>query len=153
MKPLTVLARQRGLALVETAITLPLLLFLMLAASEFTAAFVQHTTLTKAARDAARYAAEEGIHKATGLLDLTNELKDETKRLLVYGNKAGFGTPLVPGLNTTHVTVNPVGAWNIEVSVNYPYTGVLGSVLPTFGYGSDISMLFNMSATVTMRGL
>ena len=76
MKPLTLLARQRGLALVETAITLPLLLFLMLAASEFTAAFVQHTTLTKAARDAVRYVAEEAID-GTLTVNLTNALKDD----------------------------------------------------------------------------
>lgn len=151
-KAMTPPTRQRGLALVETAITLPFLLFLMLAATEFTAAFVQHTTLTKATRDAARYAAEEAIDGSL-TVNLTDEIKDNVKRLLVYGNRTGAGAPVLPGLNTTHVTVSDVGAWNVEVSVNYPYTGVLGSVLPTFGYGSSISLLFNMSATVTMRSL
>jgi len=152
MRPLTTLNRQRGLALVETAITLPLLLFVMLAASEFTNAFVQHTTLTKATRDAARYAAEEAID-GTLTVNLTNAIIDDARRLLVYGNRAGSGAPLVPGLSVGHVTVSDVGGWNVEVSVNYPYTGILGSVLPTFGYGSDIAMLFTMRATVTMRAL
>jgi hypothetical protein len=42
---------------------------------------------------------------------------------------------------------------NIQVTVNYPYNGILGSVLPAFGFGSDIALLFNMNATVTMRAL
>ena len=152
MRTLTPLARQRGLALVETAITLPFLLFVMLAASEVTSAFVTLTTLTKTVRDGARYAAEEAIDGSL-TVNLTDALQNETKRLVVYGNKAGSGTPLVNGLTTGNVTVNAVGADNIEVSVNYPYSGILGSVLPTFGFGSNISLLFNMNATVTMRAL
>ena len=153
MRTVTPLTRQRGLALVETAITLPFLLFVMLAASEFTNAFVTHTTLTKAVRDGARYAAEEAIDGSL-TVNLTAALKDETKRLVVYGNKLGNGTPLVNGLTTGNVTVIAVGANNVEVRVkNYPYSGILGSVLPSFGYGSNISLLFNMNATVTMRAL
>lgn len=152
MRKPTLMKSQQGLALVETAIALPFLLFVMLAASEFTFAFVQHTTLTKAARDGARYAAEEAID-GTLTVNLSNALKDETRRLTVYGNKAGTGTPVVNNLSVNDVVVNDVGGNNIEVSVTYPYTGILGSVLPTFGYGSNISLLFNMSATVTMKAL
>ena len=152
MKTASFPIRQRGLALVETAITLPLLLFLMLAASEFTFAFVQHTTLTKAVRDGARYAAEEAID-GTLTMNLTAALRDETRRLVVFGNKAGTGAPVVKNLSVNEVTVSDVGGNNVEVNVNYPYTGILGSVLPTFGYGSDIALLFTMNATVTMRAL
>ena len=153
MRTLKTLNHQRGLALVETAITLPFLLFVMLAASDFTNAFVQHTTLTKAVRDGARYAADNAINKATTVFDLTTAIQDDAKRLIVYGNKAGTGAPAVSGLSVTDVTVTAVGANNIEVSLSYPYTGILGSVLPGFGYGSDMSLLLNMSATVTMRAL
>lgn len=152
MRNQTTLNRQRGLALVETAITLPFLLFVMLAASEFTFAFVQHTSLTKAARQGARYVAEEAID-GTLTVNVTNALIDDTRRLVVYGNTAGTGTPAVNGLTVNDVTVSDVGGNNVEVSINFPYTGILGSVLPTFGYGADISLLFNMSATVTMRAL
>lgn len=152
MRSLTRLTRQRGLALVETVITLPFLLLVMLAASEFTFAFVQHTKITKAARDGVRYAAEEAID-GTLTMNLTNALKEETRRLTVYGNKAGTGVPVVKNLSVNDVTVNDVGGNNVQVSVTYPYTGILGSVLPTFGYGSNISLLFNMSATVSMRAL
>lgn len=155
MRTLTPLTRQRGLALVETAITLPFLLFVMFAATEFTNAFVTHTTLTKAVRDGARWAAEEAKNKNTGVWELDNALKDDTRNLVVYGNRAGSpAVPVVNGLNVTHVSVNRLGtSENIDVSVTYPYSGMLGSVLPTFGYGSNIALLFNMSATVTMRAL
>lgn len=154
MRTLTPLIHQRGLALVETAITLPFLLFVMLAASEFTNAFVTHTTLTKAVREGARWAAEEAID-GTLSVNLTTALQDDTRRLVVYGSRVDPPTsaPLVYGLTTSDVTVTNVGGNNIEVSVTHPYTGILGTVLPTFGYGSDIALLFTMEATVTMRAL
>ena len=152
MRILTPLTHQRGLAIVETAITLPFLLLVMLAATEFTNAFVQHMSLTKAARDGARWAAEEAIG-GSGVVSLSAALQDEVRNIVVYGNRTGAGTPGIYGLTVDDVTVTDVGGENIEVSVNYPYSGILGSVLPTFGYGSDVSLLFNMDATVTMRAL
>jgi len=152
MRTAATLTQQRGLALVETVITLPFLLFVMFAATEITFAFVQHTTLTKAARDAARYAAEEAID-GTLTMNLTSAIQNDARRLLVYGNKAGTGTPAVSGLDVSDVSVTDVGGNNVEVSVTYPYSGILGTVLPGFGYGSDISLLLSMSATVTMRAL
>lgn len=152
MCPPTTIFRQRGLALVETAITLPFLLFVMLAASEFTFAFVQHTTLTKAVRDGVRYAAEEAID-STLQFDLTAAIRNDTKRLVVYGNTVGAGAPAAVGLTVGDVTVTDMGNNIVEVSLTYPYTGILGTVLPTFGYGPNISMLFNMDATVAMRAL
>ena len=152
MRPPTTFFRQRGLALVETAITLPFLLFVMLAASEFTFAFVQHTTLTKAVRDGVRYAAEEAID-GTLTFNLTAAIQNDTRRLVVYGNTLGLGAPAAVGLAVGDVTVTDVGNNIVEVSLTYPYTGILGTVLPTFGYGPNISLLFNMGATVAMRAL
>jgi len=152
MYPPTTIFRQRGLALVETAISLPFLLFVMLAASEFTFAFVQHTTLTKAVRDAARYAAEEAID-GTLTFDLTAAIQNDTRRLAVYGNTTGTGTPAAAGLTVGDITVTDMGNSIVEVSLTYPYTGILGTVLPAFGYGQNISTLFNMEATVAMRAL
>lgn len=152
MRTLTPLVHQRGLALVETAITLPFLFFVMLAATEITNAFVEHTTLTKAVRDGARYVAEEAID-GTLTVNVTDALKNETRNLVVFGNTAGTGAPLINDLTVNDVSVNSVGSDNVEVSVSYAYTGILGTVLPGFGYGSDLSLLFNLGATVTMRAL
>lgn len=152
MRPPTTFFQQRGIALVEITITLPFLLFVMLAASEFTFAFVQHTTLTKAVRDGVRYAAEEAID-GTLTFDLTAAIQNDTRRLVVYGNTLGNGTPAAVGLTVGDVTVTDMGNNIVEVSLTYPYTGILGTVLPTFGYGPNISLLFNMGATVAMRAL
>jgi len=153
MRAPTTFFRQRGIALVETALTLPFLLFVMLAASEITFAFVQHTTLTKAVRDGVRYAAEEAID-GTLTFNLTAAIRNDTKRLVVYGNTAGVGAPAAVGLTVGNVTVTNLGNDIVEVSLTYPYAGILGSVLPTFGYGTNnISLLFNMDATVAMRAL
>lgn len=152
MRTMTPPTRQRGLALVETAITLPFLLFVMLAASEFTNAFVTHTTLTKAVRGGARYVAEEAIDGSL-TVNLTATLVNETARMVVFGNKAGAGAPVIPGLTVSNVTVSALAANNIRVTANFPYNGILGSVLPSFGYGSNISLLLNMNSTVTMKAL
>lgn len=154
MRSLALLKYQRGLAMVEAAITLPFLIFVMLAATEFTNAFVTHTTLTKAVRDGARWAAEDAVNFSTRQWELDANLKADIRNLVVYGNKGGTGAAIVPGLTAANVSVDRLGTTsNVEVSVTYPYSGLLGSVLPTFGYGSNISLLFNMSATVTMRVL
>lgn len=146
--------RQRGLALVETAITLPLLLFVMIAAAEFSNVFIQHTTLMKAARDGVRHAAEHVIDGSL-TMNLSDQLVTETQNLVVYGERApaGDAQPLVTGLTVENVAVTRVGANDVQVRVTYAYTGILGTVLPSFGLGSDTSMLFDLDATVRMRGL
>lgn len=145
--------KQRGIAAVEAAIVLPFLIFVMLAASEFSHAFVQHMTLTKAARDGVRYLAEEAID-GTRQVNITPQLADETRRLVMYGDpNETSGTPLVTGLQMNDISVIDAGGNNVEVRVNYSHSGIIGSVLPAFGYGSDISLLLSLQASVTMRAL
>lgn len=145
--------QQRGIALVETAICLPVLLFLMLAAGEITNAFLDHNTLTKAARDGARYAAGEVINHSVKVFDLNPQLVAETKSLVVYGDTSGSGTPLLPDLGIDDVTVSDMGGDILEVRVAYAYTGITGAVLPAFGFGSAKSLVLNLEASVRMRGL
>lgn len=144
--------RQRGLALVETAIVLPLLLFIMLAAAELTNAFVQHNTLTKIVRDGARHAAGKAMSNRV-VFHLSPELVAETRHLVVYGNPAGTGAPILPNLTLDAVTVSDAGGEHVEVSVVYAYTGILGSVLPAFGFGPGHVLDMNLQASVRMRGL
>jgi hypothetical protein len=143
--------RQRGIALVETAICLPLLLFLMLAAGEVTNAFLQHNTLTKAVRDGARYAAGKAIHSRVFVL--SGRIVSDTKSLVVFGDTSGSGTAILPNLTLGDVTVTDVGGEIIEVRATYAYTGILGSVLPAFGLGPDVSLVYTLEASIRMRGL
>ena len=82
---------QRGIAIVETVVTLPVILFLVILCAEITNAFVDHNTLTKATRNAVRYLAENAIPGTTGVVDLQADTVTETRNLLVYGATAGGG--------------------------------------------------------------
>ncbi len=145
--------RQRGAVLVEMALVTPILLAMMLAAAEVTRAFVDHNTLTKAVRNGARYVATNALQGTTGVIAVGAILKAETQNLVVYGNTAGTGAPVLAGLTAADITVTDVGANNIRVSAAHTISGMLGPVLRSFSGGPDISMVHNLEATVTMRAL
>jgi hypothetical protein len=145
--------RQRGLAMVETVLVAPVLLLLLLASAEITQAWIEHNTLTKSARIAARYVAGHALQGTTGVTNLSTGLVTETRNLLVFGNPAGTGAPVLPGLLAGNVQVQDLGDGNIQVTVVYAYDGILGNVLPSFGFGSDSNLAMNLEATVTMRAL
>ncbi|MBT9476796.1 TadE family protein [Polaromonas sp.] len=85
--------RQKGVALVEFALILPLLLLLSMITTEFGRAMYQYNTLTKSVRDASRYLS----------LQTPGTKITEARNLMVYGNTAGTGAPLALGLTTSHV--------------------------------------------------
>jgi len=149
------LARHRGAVLVEMVLVTPILLFLMLATAEVTRLFIDHNTLTKAVRNGARYVAlhENAYQGSTGVVVLGAGVITETRNLVVYGNIAGTGSPVLTGLAPADITVTDIGANNIEVTASHAISGMLGGVLRSFNGGSDISLLHNLEATVSMRAL
>jgi len=146
-------ARHRGAVLVEMVLVTPILLFVMLATAEVTRAFIDHNTLTKAVRNGVRYLAANAYQGTTGLVVVSAGLAAETRNLVVYGNTAGAGTPVLVGLTTADVTVTNVGSNNVEVVASRPISGMIGPVLRTFYGGPDINLVHNLQATVTMRAL
>ncbi len=90
--------KQNGVALVEFALILPLLLLLTFITTEFGRAMYQYNTITKSVRDAVRYLSVQtpGTHTA------------QAQNLVVYGNITGTGTPLVLGLSLANV---PTPTW------------------------------------------
>ncbi len=145
--------RQRGAILAETAVVLPLIIFLVVLTAEVTNAFVDHNTLTKAVRSGARHVASNAILGTTGVVLLEPQLITEAQNLVVYGNVSGGGTALISGLSTSDVQVLDLGGDNIAVSAAHNYSGILGAILPSFGFGADSSLTHTLSATVTMRAL
>jgi Flp pilus assembly protein TadG len=144
----------RGLAAVEFVITAPLLLLVLLACAEFGRAFVQYATLDYSVRNSVRYVSENAIIGTTGVVSPSATTITQAKNLAVYGNVAGTGSPRLPNFQTSQVTVSSPGGNNIVVSANYPYQPVVGSALPTFGFGGGpISLTFNMQIAVTMRAI
>ena len=144
---------QRGAVLAEMALVTPILLLMMLATAEVTRAFVDHNTLTKAVRNGARYVAANAYQGTTGVVFVGAVLRAETQNLIVYGNIAGTGAPVLPGLTPADITVTDVGANNVQVSAAHTISGLLGPVLRSFHGGSDMNMVHNLQATVTMRAL
>jgi Flp pilus assembly protein TadG len=153
--------RQRGLAMTEFVIVLPVMLLLMLATAELGRAFYQYNILTKAVRDGARYLASNAIQGTTGIIDISG-VQAATQNLVVYGNTAGSGKPLLEGWSESNDPDNPdkvtVGkgeqqpTTHVQVSATFLFKPLF-SKIPTFGFGNDIELGMTFHASVTMRAL
>lgn len=135
--------QQNGVALVEFALVLPLLLVMTFITTELGRAMYQYNTITKSLRDGARYLSVHapGTH-------LT-----EARNLIVYGNVAGTGAPLTVGLTLARV---PNPTWqsagtnpNIN-TVTVQVTGyVFNSLVPSvFGVPFGTVPFNTISATM-----
>jgi Flp pilus assembly protein TadG len=91
----TMKTKQKGVAIIELALVLPLLLLLTFITTEFGRAIYQYQTATKSVRDAVRYLSFQtpGTHI------------DEARNLVVYGKTGldGSEAPLALHLTTAHV--------------------------------------------------
>jgi len=89
---------ERGVQLLELAIVLPIFMILFAATAEFGRYFYEYTTLSKAARVGARYLVTQKVDCAQA---------DLARKLVVYGNTAGTGSPILPGLLTSNISITP----------------------------------------------
>ena len=146
--------RQQGIAMTEFVVAIPVLLLVFMATVELGRALFQYNALTKAVRDGARYAASART-STSGNFELTTAIRNATVNLTVFGNEVGAGEPLLPGLNASGVSVQLSGAGNgfVEVSAAYGFTPMLGSQIPTFGFGEPIPISFTFQAASVMRVL
>lgn len=94
---------EQGVQLVEIAIVVPILLMLFAAVGEFGRYFYEYTTLAKAERVGARFMSAKSIDSTS------TDWVAATKKLVVYGNTAGTGTPVLPGLSINNVDVKFAG--------------------------------------------
>jgi Flp pilus assembly protein TadG len=145
--------KQRGIAMTEFAIVLPVLLLLLFGMTEIGRALVRYNTLTKALQDGARYAAGVALLGTTGTVQVDAQTLTATRNVVVYGNTAGTGQAVLQGLQPSQIELVDAGGDQIRVDVSYPYTPLFGTVLPNFGLGSSIDMSFVMQASVSMRAL
>lgn len=142
---------ERGVQLLEVAIVVPILLLLFAGVAEFGRYFYEYTTVAKGARVGARYLASKSATSTT-----TNWAAN-AKNMVVYGNAAGTGTPILPGLTTANVDVQYQGGTagipdTVKVSiVNYKHQPVfdLGKLLNK----SSLSLNVDVKPSVTMRYL
>ena len=145
---------QRGLAMVELALTLPLLVLLMLTFAEFGRMLFQYNSMEQASRDAGRYVASQAWNSTLGTVQLSTALIAQTRNVAVYGVPANHnGYPAAaPGLTTGNVTVSAVGTDHVRVSIAYTFVPALGSAIPAL-YGSSVPLGLLLTSTVVMRAL
>ncbi len=144
------LKNQRGLAVIEFALVLPILMVLMLATAEFGRAFYQYNTLTKSIRDGARYLSDNSLNGA-GVIELGGSTSTAVKNLVVFGNSAGSGDALLDGLSASDITITAVDSKHLKVSASFSYTPIIAAGVPKFGGDSqrwDTNFTFQSSTTV-----
>lgn len=113
----------RGAVTVEFAFLLIPLLLLGFGGAEYGRALYQYNTLVKSVRDSARYLSQYNP------ADVNYPLA-AAKNLAVYGATSDTGSPLVPGLTTSMVTVSypaltttpPMST--VQVTIIYPFSFV-----------------------------
>jgi Flp pilus assembly protein TadG len=130
-------SNQRGSTLVEFAIGATVFLTVIFAVLEFGRALWIHNALADAARRGARYAT---LHSAGDI--------DKVKNVVVFGDPAGSGQPMVNNLTTANVVVNynsfGLNKGTVSVSItNYQFQFVIPLV------GTTINM---PSYTTTLTG-
>jgi len=143
--------REKGAALVELALILPLLLLLTFITTEFGRAMFEYNAITKSTRNAVRY-----LSYQTPGTRIT-----EARNLIVYGNLGGTGTPLVRGLTLANVPAASCCSWTLTgttpvintVTVrvtSYTYHALFPSV---FGivFGNATGNFTFSTITATMR--
>jgi Flp pilus assembly protein TadG len=144
---------ERGIQLAELAIVLPVLLILFAATAEFGRYFYEYTTLSKAARIGTRYLVTAKVS--------TYE-KGQAANLVVYGNTAGTGSPLIEGLTTANVIITPKDSLGVTQTAGVPQTITVEisgfKHQPLFDLGglinnSTFSLNIDVKPRVTMRYL
>jgi TadE-like protein len=139
---------ESGIQLVEVTIVIPIFLMLFAATAEFGRYFYEYTTLAKAARVGVRH------------LSIAPTLPDEdsnAQKLVVYGNKNGTGTPILPGLELSHVKIyREDGSELVPHRVKIRIEGYKHQ--PIFDIGkltgaAGLSMNVDVKPSVTMRYL
>ena len=130
---------------------MPILLILFGAVAEFGRYFYEYTTAAKAARVGARYLASKSVTGSGG------DYVGDAKKLVVYGNVAGTGSPVLPGMTVANVDVQYQGAVagvpdTVTITIiNYQHDSIvnLGALLKS----ETLSLDVDVKPSVTMRYL
>lgn len=137
---------QRGVAVVEFALVLPMLLVLTFITTEFGRAMYQYNTIAKSVRDAARYLS----------IQLPNTKINEARNLIVYGKTAvtDADPPLALGLATSQVptpTWQNAGSDPVITTVTVQVTGyTFNSMVPSV-FGLNLGSYTFSTISATMR--
>lgn len=133
------LQNNRGVAAVELAFCLPILIVLVFGSIEVGLLFYNEQVITNASREGAR----AGIVAETTNGDIEDIVENYCNGKLINLNGASGSSELEEGAVTV---TGPDGDNDLTVSVSYDYNFLLGSMLGVLGYG-DVTL----SAQTIMR--
>jgi Flp pilus assembly protein TadG len=140
---------ERGAAMAELAILVPLLALMLAAVSEFGRYFEKYTTMAKATRSAARYLSSHPF---------TDAEKDKAKNLVVCAKTTACASTevLVPGLAVTNVCIESTGSPVETITVRIPRdpADTCGAPLafqPLFNIGALLGTSFNFAPKISPR--
>ena len=128
------IGKQKGAAIVEFVLMVPLLLVLTMITTEFGRAIYQYNLIVKSLHNAARYLS----------VQTPNTQIAATKNLVVYGNIGGTGTALVPGLSISNVNLD-AASWQLTGS--YPLIRTVTVTVSGFTFHSLYSSVFGVTFT------
>jgi hypothetical protein len=144
--------KQKGVAIVEFALVLPVLLVLTFIATEFGRAIWQYNTLTKAVRDSARYLSLQTPGDPLAIARARN--------LTVYGRPVldadldGTEVPLAPGLSAAKVpapTWQTAGSAPVINTVTIRISGYTFQSMFVGAFGLPFGDLLFADISATMR--
>jgi Flp pilus assembly protein TadG len=137
----------RGVQLVELAIVIPIFVLLFAATAEFGRYFYEYTTLAKASRAGARYLATAAVNSTEDGI---------AKNLVVFGNTAGTGSPILSGMTTGNVNIVRTGDTAVPITVTIQIQDFEHQ--PIFDLGAlikvpSLSLKVDVKPSATMRYL
>ena len=134
------LRNERGNALIETAITVPIVLLIAVGIFEFGRAYQTQQVLTNAAREGARQAVIEGVSDATVTATVRNYLT------------GGGLTAVDPVISRTVPFPGPGCPCASRVTINYPFNFiVLQPVARLVSRTATVGAPITMQASALMR--
>jgi Flp pilus assembly protein TadG len=135
---------ERGAALVEMALTLPLLLLITMGIVEFGRAYQTWQVLTNAAREGARIAVLPGVTDAA--------VQGRVQDYLIAGQLSDPASATVAITRDTVISIGTGTATASRVQVDYPFQFmVLQPVAQLVASGSTVGAPLTMSSSAIMR--
>ncbi len=153
MKNIRRSSRQKGIAIVEATIVLPIMLLLMLSIGEFGRMIYQYHIMTKAVRAGTHHLGPENWHNDDFERPM---MEDKIKNLIVYGNDISGTNTVLPGFTTSNISISyqeiPAGSTYIYmlIDASYDWEPVFGSKFNTF-FGNVIDLSFPLETSITSR--
>ena len=132
--------RQKGIASIELAIILPIMVFLWAGTIEAGMAFSRYNNLTKAVRDGARYISDKALigtantfnSACLGTADNNScAAAGIARRLIEYNHISSTSNSILPG-TLDSVDIQTVGVINISVTAIYTHNLISGNLVNSF---------------------